>query len=390
MSAYHFKAQALTPIHIGSGNEIDPLEFILEGNRLVRFNPADVVNGLSGEELRRYSQLVERADLKGIQAFLRTHLDAAHHDHVYVDVSKEFKRLFEEKASNPSNQFRVDMMPHNPHSGAVYLPGSSIKGAIRTAVINYFANIEPATKSTVHQTVGAEQNLRNKARILEESALDRRHSQTERDVLRLLDVQDVDLPNDATRIDRALNYNPQKQGSQEIQIWVERVKALADGGGAPQFEVTLHLDTAAMKHPGMKATLGRTLDFDTILRACNLFYWGRMTAEGEKFDQKKSGGKSWKALHELFPKGKTPDGQIVAIDPSKNYWCYPQRKRMLLRVGRFSHFESLSVDGLREGYNIQARTPIEDMGATRTRCSMENGRPAMPFGWLILTLERTL
>jgi CRISPR-associated protein Csm5 len=112
-----------------------------------------------------------------------------------------------------------------------------------------------------------------------------------------------------------------------------------------------------------------------------------MTSEGDKFDERPSSGTSWKALYDLFPKGKTPDGQIVAIEPSKPYWCTDQRKRVLLRVGRYSHFESLSVDELRQGYNIQARMAISGMGATRTRCVMENGKPPMPFGWLLLILD---
>jgi hypothetical protein len=29
------------------------------------------------------------------------------------------------------------------------------------------------------------------------------------------------------------------------------------------------------------------------------------------------------------------------------------------------------------------------MGATRTRCVMENGKPPMPFGWILLTLDGT-
>jgi CRISPR-associated protein Csm5 len=78
---------------------------------------------------------------------------------------------------------------------------------------------------------------------------------------------------------------------------------------------------------------------------------------------------------------------LFVIDPSTPYWHSPQRKRLLLRIGRFSHFESLSVDELRQGWNVQASRPITGMGATRIRCAMENDKPAMPFGWLLLTLE---
>lgn len=389
MTVYRFKAQALTPVHVGSGNEIDPLEFILHGNRLIHFNPSDVVNRLPAEELRRYLELLERADLKAIQSFLRNHLDPKQqNDVVSIDASEAFRNEFERKASTPDNRFRVFMMPRNLHSAQVYLPGSSLKGAIRTALLNHFANLDDETRQSVHARVSGA-NEAERGRALEESAFGRRQSETERDVLRLLDVEDVALPDASTRIDRAVNINPSSRGSEKIQMWVERLKSLADSYNAPGFQVSLHLDQSAMQHRRVKAQLGRTLDFDTILSACNRFYWGRMKAEGDKFDDKASCGQSWKAIHDLFPRGKTPepDAPIFTIDPGSPYWRQPARKRMLLRVGRFSHFESLSVDELRQGYNIQARRPIKDMGASRTRCLMENQKPPMPFGWLMLTLE---
>ncbi|HOV84914.1 MAG TPA: type III-A CRISPR-associated RAMP protein Csm5 [Syntrophobacteraceae bacterium] len=386
MKAYRFRAQALTPVHVGSGNEINPLEFVLHENRLLRFSPAALIGSLPPNELARYLHLLERADLRAIHSFFND-VDVGLAGLTTVDISPHFMREYEEKASNPNNQFRVEMMPCNPHSSKRYLPGSGIKGAIRTALINHFADTDPHTRETVRDAVTRERDKRNRARVLEEKAFDRKHSQTERDVLRLVHVEDACLPDGATRIDRAVNWNPNRKGAENIQMWVERLKSVADGGTAPQFSVILHMDNTKMQHPPVKRSLGRTIDFDTILKACNHFYWGRMVAEGEKFDGKNSGGKVWSALLDLFPKGKTPDGQIVSIDPAKPYWCYEQRKRILLRVGRYSHFESLSVDGLREGYNAQARRPIRDMGSTRTRCLMDNGKPPMPFGWIMMTLE---
>lgn len=388
MSIYRFKAQALTPIHVGSGNEIDPLEYTLHGNRLVRFLPGEVVTGLPEAERLRFQDFLERADLKAIQSFLRAHVDPQREDLIKIDVSEAFQREFEAKAVNPDNRFRVDMMPRNPHSGTVILPGSGIKGAIRTAVVNYFANVDPDTKDEVHGAVrsaGREQ----RATRLEESALNRRHSETERDLFRLVEVEDVTLPDGATRIDRAEMVNPVKPGIDKVPIWVERIKSFADSWTPPSFNVCIHLDTAALRHERVQALLGRTLKIDTLVRACNHFYWGRMTAEANKFDERTANGRPWQTLHGLFPRGKLPerDAQPFIIDPDSPYWCQKPRHRILLRIGRYSHFESLSVDSLREGYNVQARKPIEQMGATRTRCVMENGNTPMPFGWLLLTLD---
>ncbi len=388
MSIYRFKAQALTPIHVGSGNEIDPLEYTLHGNRLVRFLPGEVVSGLPEAERLRFQDFLERADLKAIQSFLRAHVDPHREDLIKIDVSQAFQREFEAKAANPDNRFRVDMMPRNPHSGTVILPGSGIKGAIRTAVVNHFANLDPGTTGSVRAAVRSA-GREERASRLEEAALNRRRSETERDVFRLLDVEDVSLPGGSTRIDRAEMFHPTRPGVEQIPIWVERVKSFADSWTPPAFSVRVHLDTVALKNDKVKALLGRALDFKTLLQACNRFYWGRMTAEADKFDDRPANGASWQKLRSLFPRGQLPgkDSKPFIIDPESPYWCPEGRQRMLLRIGRFCHFESLSVDGLREGYNVQARRPIEDMGSTRTRCVMENGGPRMPFGWLLLTLE---
>lgn len=389
MTTYHFKAQALTPIHVGSGMEIDPLQFALDQENLLWFHPTQVMSALPEDERQRLTALIDQGNLKGIQLFLRTHLQPQH-GVLKVGVSKRFHKEFSEKSGSPDRNFRVDMMPRNPVSGRALLPGSSIKGAIRTAVVNYFANVVPHTKPQVHARVA--QATRNKAQVLEEAALNRKFSQTERDFFRLISVRDVELPSNATRIDRAVNWNPRKSGSEKMQIWVERVVSLADTWKPPTFQVTIHLDEQKMNFPQVERLMGRKLPMKTLLDACNHFYWRRMLAEADKFYDRKNMGQRWKAIYERFPRAQTPDGQLLILDPDSPYWFSNRhaKKRVLLRIGRFSHFESLSVDELRQGDNIQARQPIKDMGSTRTLCAMENNMPEMPFGWLVLTTEENL
>jgi CRISPR-associated protein Csm5 len=145
-----------------------------------------------------------------------------------------------------------------------------------------------------------------------------------------------------------------------------------------------------MKHPSIKNNLGRTININTLFDACNRFYWGRMVAEGNRFDERASDGASWKSIEKTFPLGQLEDGRVLSINPSVSFWNDPEylNRRMLLRVGHFSHFESLSVDELRRGWNARKKEPITDMGSTRTRCVMEKGKDAMPFGWLMLTLDQ--
>jgi CRISPR-associated protein Csm5 len=333
----------------------------------------------------QFETLAAKADLKALQAFFRDHANPERHALAWVDASKEFIREFERNAENPKNSFLVQMMPRNPQTGQGYLPGSSIKGAIRTAVVNHFTNLVPELKSHVHEAVkGAEP--KDKGRVLEQNALDRMvkgrdgrdRDEIARDVFRLIDVEDRELPSDSTVISRVYNWNPHKAGAEQIHMWFERVKSRADGVN-PMFQVKLQIDEHAMKHPSVKAALGRTLDLRTIVNACNSFYWKRLGAELEKFWPGNS-NPTRQALYRTMAVQDSKGRQVVhEVD-------YP---RMLLRVGRFSHFESLSVDELREGWNAHKRIPIKEMGATRTLCQMADGEPALPFGWMMLSLSPT-
>jgi CRISPR-associated protein Csm5 len=392
MTTYSFKAHALTPIHVGCGREIDPTEFVLKGEKLVQVNPARLIEGLPPAERDRFTGFLDRADLKEIQNFLRHHTDEDRGGVSRIDTCRLFRNEYEAKASNPNNQFRVEMMPRNPHKGQAYIPGSGIKGAIRTAVVNFLVNHDPTAVGAEGRRAIQAVDVKRRGQELEEKALNRSLRETQRDVFRLVHVEDCSLPDNSTRIDRAASFNPFKPGSEKIQIWVERLVSAADTYRPLEFDVVIRIDSQAMANPSVKGTLGRTLDFDGMLEACNRFYWGRMAAEGDRFDGRAQGGPSWQSIHGVFPRGQMEEGgEVFTIDPTNPFWHIPEagRKRLLLRIGRFSHFESLSVDGLREGYNIQARKPITNMGATRTRCLMENGSPPMPFGWLLLTLDCT-
>lgn len=75
----------------------------------------------------------------------------------------------------------------------------------------------------------------------------------------------------------------------------------------------------------------------------------------------------------------------------------PRAPDLLLRVGRFSHFESLSVDTFRRGWNVRARREISE-GATRNLASIHrkvrgpdgslaDGELRLPFGWILLKLS---
>lgn len=143
----------------------------------------------------------------------------------------------------------------------------------------------------------------------------------------------------------------------------------------------LELDEVAAGDARVK--VGRRLDFETIRLACISFYAGRILAERRRF------------FAEAQPPERIFGAQgLIKINADKVLVTKSiQERGLLLRIGRFSHFESLSVDHLRQGWNAQKKQPFKpgEEGSSRTLCrcrsTTEGASLALPFGWLLLELE---
>ncbi len=160
----------------------------------------------------------------------------------------------------------------------------------------------------------------------------------------------------------------------DIQMHYERLLSRGDDKEI-NFTVELELDETALSHRQVKRLLGRELSFDLIRQSCNEFYTSRMFAEHQRFFSNDS-----------VPEVRYGAQGLVQFRSDKLLIARSVRDSgMMLRLGRFSHFESLSVDGLREGWNIKKKQSINE-GSSRTLCRRAGvaGLEPMPFGWLLL------
>jgi len=378
MSTLRFAAIPLTPVHIGTGEPIAPEDYLIHEDReLVRFNPHAVLRDMEEAERRGYLETLERGDLTAAQRALRRACRPEVHA-LYRSALGEGSRgalrslLQEDAAGGREARRRLEVHPfvRNRTSGNPVVPGSSLKGAIRTAIVNAFARQVP----DLAERLAAERNRNRRWRVLEERAFGRRSAETERDALRMLRLADCELPGTAVRVDRAtlIRRGERPGGSLEkVQIHVERLLARADGSEPVAPEIAIDLDTERASHPEVRALLGRRLDWAQLAAACNDFYLGRLQAE----------------LDHFFPPGSAVRGAVLAAwngAAGGEAPRHPSGDEILLRIGRYSHFESLSVDRHREGWNVQKKRPIDDMGATRTLCPVGDGRGKTPFGWILL------
>lgn len=364
MATYAFTATPLTPIHVGTGDTLDTSRYVLDGDRLVEISLARLTAQLSGEELADLTRLAEGTDLKKLRDFLRHRADAERDGIAAMAVSRAFAERFEEKQYDPRNQLLVNPMTRNQQVGHAYLPGSAIKGALRTALVSCLAEADDAFRLVPPRD----------GRNLEERALgfDFR-TRLHEDPFRTVKVADADLPVDSTVVSRFVNLHrdPDKPDSKGIEAWYERLLSRADGVGPSTFTVEIQVDEQRQHHGG-RNLVGRAITLDDLREAANRFYAGRFAAEWQRFHRHDHMGTAT-AVGRAFG----ANGAILL----------PQAPSLLLRVGRFSHFESLSVDNLRESHCPQARTPegrkIKE-GNTRNLCLLDSGE-RVPFGWLLLT-----
>ncbi len=130
-----FKLIPLMPVHIGSEGTIDPLEYVIIDGVLYLL---DMEKLMEIESVRRFV-LKEKDNYIKIRRMLfekcRNDLcsELRHFSISRVKVSPTVQEKYQESLSRMDSKLEISLLPRNPAS---YLPGSSIKGAIRTGVLN--------------------------------------------------------------------------------------------------------------------------------------------------------------------------------------------------------------------------------------------------------------
>ena len=222
MPEYTVKAKTLFPVHIGGGPEhlLDPLAYVVKNDMFFRVKIEVMLTSdkVFAEDFIRF---VDKNDIIGLRKILSDQFDPSNSDLFsgVASVSPAFKEEYDALFSDKNNQILVQCMPTTP-AGQVYIPGSSIKGAIRTAVLDYRAQNEKK---------GGYKGIAEKAKIgdpkyfyqrCEQSILDM--SNPSDDPFKALKISDALIPKGMTRILQVQNCG--KDGkSLGISMFVEAV-----------------------------------------------------------------------------------------------------------------------------------------------------------------------
>lgn len=366
----------LTPIHIGCGIDFEPTNYVIDEGVLYHFDPArvplpgadrkalmDAANAQAGESVRR------------VQAFFherRQRYAAAAHQLVAVaaGVAQQYAHRVgriaqrEGNGADVNNQLVIERSVHHPHTGALYLPGTSLKGAMRTAWLDQLNEGRPLRVE--------DRNANALEKRLLEGAF---HT----DPLRLLDVLDASGEHVQGKVYFATNHKKKqvfKHGQELTGRGPTTRRETLVGGQHAALHAEWRLDALPGQARSDKVPRQR-FTLDELADACNAYYLPRLRELLRVLEARRFADAGWiLGLREL----------LSALAPAM-----ARREVFLLRVGRHSGAESVTLDGVRRISIMQGpgqRAIVSEDGATTVWLAAEQEHGPMgtmlPFGWLLV------
>ncbi|MEW6139412.1 MAG: type III-A CRISPR-associated RAMP protein Csm5 [Thermodesulfobacteriota bacterium] len=354
-----FLIKVLTPVHIGCDEVYEPMSFVVdaEHDRMILFDPLDFIISLEEADRKRISEICRQGTVGSIlelYKFLRGRPAQGRDVALCSGFVQHYGQALEIPLSDEArigrelNEFSIARTAFLSYDQRPYLPGSGIKGAMRTAYLNALA-----TGANIRIDVrrpGADRELEE--RLLQ---LDRGFRGIVQDPFRLLKISDfVPVGEVKTRIVYAVNEK--KVPSSFEPSGPYQVLEVVEPGA--EFTGTIRLEMAERGSP-----IKSPLRIQPLLDS----------------------------LHQFFRKQKAlEDDQLRKIGVGLENRNAVNGSH-LLRIGRHSGAECVTVEGYRNIRIMQPGTTNARWSASATTLwlAAESRKPMsksglQPFGWVAL------
>lgn len=278
---YRLKAEILTPVHIGDGTELEPLEYVIR-DRFYKVNLEEWLSTITDDKKEEFERLTGRDyaqlnTLTALRRFVRDNITLENYTAWVSGVTESVVKRYNERFDKPANQ--LPMSPFIRSAGQPFFPGSSIKGAMRTAYLNMLAdNRRFITQENSRRPDFVEGELLN---AFAQGKDNRPRFDIDKDPFRSVRVSDVSLPDGTTCFAEVINYH-KKDGRLEptsIQILSEITYATLFSGSV-SCTVELTIDNRVLEHKNSGIDSHKDmLNIESLFKACNHFYTDALKKE---------------------------------------------------------------------------------------------------------------
>lgn len=365
----------LSPVHIGCDEVFEPSNFVIHDGLLHALDPTDLAESLNIKERQQLAGLADqREPIGAIQRFFRDHAERfsglARHQ---IAVAESIVNEYNSKAGvatqrGPAGEATYNVFPiartaYRSIDNIPFLPGSSLKGSIRTAWLNHLNHGAPLSANE-------KTNKNNASNRLQERLLGYSTRKLEDDPFRHLALADAHPDGDDTPPPTRVLYA------------ISKKKRLPRDGERSAPEIKVFLETIPDALPAaflgeMRLGIGSKFSWNDLCDACNQFYRPQLESELRHPVLSDLMDAEWKKL-------------VTDLLGNELSELMQARQGFLLRVGRHSGAESVTLNGLRNikilGSRIDGKQNHDFRPNTTeirfASLSRAGASHLLPFGWI--------
>lgn len=394
LSSHRLHITPLSPVHIGCNETYEPTNYVIDNAALYEFNADNAIVSLPKVAQEQLLKIVSGKPneemLKQVQAFFHQHREALmaqaeHYFPVGEGVAELYAKRIGKTAQHESggkqviNKLEIERSSYNLLDRKPMFPGSSIKGAIRTALLD-------------KENDGAKCERGEKNRELQQRLFDYTMRDLHKDPMRLVSVGDARWSADNTapgnEIRFAVNRQRKPKEGERLQQSMAEQKGLYQvlecvSSLQPRCLTTtlnLHKPQAlSNRHTDKLPKHELQWSAREIAAACNRFYQKLLMQEVEAMRKMGYLDNDW----------LTVVGQLLSADMLQKL---KNNEVFLLRLGRHSGAEALTLEGIRYikimgGKNGKDRWEDSPQTWWLAAGDTDSKGRMMPFGWVLVEID---
>lgn len=366
----------ISPIHVGCGDDYEPANYVIRDGFLYAFDPANLT--LSPAERQSLLDACDRRGddaLRAIQRFFHDRTQsciAVSHTRVSIcpDVEAKYRSRVGQVAQREGlgrtvvNALSIARTASNPFLHQPILPGSSLKGAIRTAILDLL-------NDGVRLDLDKRNNRDFQAKLL--------GGEFSSDPMRLVKISDA-----SGSIYRKILFqvNRRKKDStaaQNQELFLECIAPERNGGLIAELSLQANPSRLGGAEKLREKCPAKSFDLATIAKACN-----RQASREIRRELSEGRRQNWFSMD-----------WISLVESLLGSTAVQDGRAFLLRVGRHSGAESVTVAGVRRIRIMgkKGEQPRELDHALTSWLAAERKDQVSglhPFGWLLVEVDSRL
>ena len=380
----------LSPIHLGTGEDYEPTNYVIntEEKALYAFDPARAE--LDANQRGKLLNIAKSGDIQQIQKYFADNPEpfrtAAHSISSVSDaIASEYQKSLghvvqrEQRGSHTDavyNRLNIERTATNPHNHTPLIPGSALKGCLRTALLE--------ERSANHH---GENPTSKTANRFEQEHL----GNFATDLLRLVKPADLAATGDiATHICYATNHKKKeiigKDGRPVEGKGVTGRRETIQRGQYRAFSGSLTLQNLLLDHRPRIKNPEKTLpgetrpDFARLIRAANRYHWQRFHDENAKLAERGLVQPEWQRSTEQLLEALKPQldtGTILLVRLGKNGGAEAKT------LEKYAQIKIMGAKGAKPTYEKHTKTVW--LAAENT----SDQHNLLPFGWALIEIDPT-